>query len=45
MQPGDVVATSANMQVLEDWVGFKPSTPIETGVNRFARWYRGFYSV
>ena len=45
MQPGDVVATAANTQALEDWVGFKPSTPIETGVNRFASWYREFYAV
>lgn len=45
MQPGDVVATAADTQALEDWVGFRPSTPIETGVDRFARWYRQFYSV
>ena len=45
MQPGDVVATAADTQALEDWVGFKPSTPIETGVDRFARWYREFYDV
>ena len=30
---------------LEQWVGFKPSTPIETGVQRFADWYRSFYGV
>ena len=35
MQPGDVVATAANTAALEEWVGFKPSTPIETGVQRF----------
>ena len=45
MQPGDVVATAADTQALEDWVGFRPSTPIETGVERFARWYREFYAV
>ena len=45
MQPGDVVATAADTQALEDWVGFRPSTPIETGVDRFARWYREFYDV
>ncbi len=45
MQPGDVVATAADTQALEDWVGFSPSTPIEEGVNRFARWYREFYGV
>ena len=44
MQPG-VVATAANTAALEEWVGFKPSTPIETGVQRFADWYRSFYGV
>ena len=45
MQPGDVIATAADTQALEDWVGFSPGTPIETGVNQFARWYRDFYRV
>ena len=36
MQPGDVVATAAN--AFGGWVGFKPSTPIEIGVQRL-RWY------
>ena len=45
MQPGDVVATAADTQALEDWVGFRPSTSIEVGVERFARWYRNFYAV
>ena len=39
MQPGDVVATAAETEALEGWVGFRPSTSIETGVNYFARWY------
>ncbi|KZR93735.1 UDP-glucose 4-epimerase [Synechococcus sp. MIT S9509] len=45
MQPGDVVATAADTQALEEWVGFRPSTSIEEGVDRFARWYREFYGV
>ncbi|WP_413324275.1 NAD-dependent epimerase [Synechococcus sp. MIT S9503] len=45
MQPGDVVATAADTQALEDWVGFRPSTPIEEGVDCFACWYREFYGV
>ena len=43
MQPGDVVATAANTEALETWVGFKPSTPIEEGIQRFADWYQKFY--
>ena len=42
MQPGDVVATAAETEALERWVGFRPSTSIETGVNNFARWYRTY---
>ncbi len=45
MQPGDVVATAAETKALEDWVGFKPSTPIELGVQNFAEWYRHFYKI
>ena len=42
MQPGDVTATAADTSALEAWVGFRPSTPIETGVQRFASWYRDY---
>ena len=45
MQPGDVVATAPNTAALEAWVGFRPSTPIELGVERFAAWYRGYFNV
>jgi UDP-glucuronate 4-epimerase len=43
MQPGDVEATAADTALLEAWVGFRPSTPIAVGVERFARWYRATY--
>ena len=42
MQPGDVVATSADTSALEDWIGFKPSTSIELGIQNFADWYCDF---
>ncbi|MCB4407041.1 NAD-dependent epimerase [Synechococcus sp. MU1642] len=45
MQPGDMVATAADTTALEQWVGFKPSTSIETGVDAFARWYRDYFYV
>jgi UDP-glucuronate 4-epimerase len=44
MQPGDVEATAADTSLLEAWVGFSPSTSIEVGVERFARWYRASYA-
>ena len=45
MQPGDVPATAADTSALEAWVGFRPTTPIETGVERFAAWYRDYFSA
>ncbi|MCY2962357.1 MAG: NAD-dependent epimerase [Planctomycetota bacterium] len=45
MQPGDVPATFANVDALVEDVGFKPATPIETGIQRFVDWYRGHYKV
>ncbi len=45
MQPGDVVATAADIGALERAVGFRPSTPLEVGVQRFVAWYRSFYGV
>jgi UDP-glucuronate 4-epimerase len=45
MQPGDVPATAADASALEAWVGFKPSTPVREGVDRFVAWYREFYGV
>jgi UDP-glucuronate 4-epimerase len=45
MQPGDVPATFADIDDLEVAVGFRPSTSIEQGVERFAEWYREYYQV
>lgn len=45
MQPGDVQATSADTTELDAWVGFKPETPVEVGVERFYRWYHDYYRV
>jgi UDP-glucuronate 4-epimerase len=45
MQPGDVPATCADVEDLTRDVGFRPSTPIEQGIERFVVWYRGYYGV
>lgn len=45
LQPGDVVATAADIDRLNALTGFRPSTPIEEGVRRFVEWYRDFYRV
>ncbi|MGD2185349.1 MAG: NAD-dependent epimerase [Desulfobacterales bacterium] len=43
MQPGDVAATYADVDDLMADVGFKPATPIETGIERFVEWFKDFY--
>jgi len=45
MQPGDVPATSADVDDLMRDVGFKPNTPIEVGIRKFVDWYRSYYKV
>ena len=45
MQAGDVPDTYADTQLLEKAVGFRPDTPIDTGVQRFVDWFRSYYSV
>ncbi len=45
IQPGDMHSTAADTSALADWVGFAPSTPVQTGVARFVDWYRGFYKL
>lgn len=42
MQDGDVIATSADVQLLKDWVGFEPSTSIEVGIGKFIDWYLSY---
>ncbi|MGV3632918.1 MAG: NAD-dependent epimerase [Pseudorhodoplanes sp.] len=42
MQPGDVPATYADVDDLMRDVGFRPSTPVETGIRNFIDWYRGY---
>ncbi len=44
MQAGDVYQTFADVTPLTEKVGFKPQTPIEEGLARFAKWYKSFYS-
>ena len=45
MQPGDVPVTYSDTSALERDFGFKPATPLRTGLRNFARWYKEFYRV
>ena len=43
MQAGDVPITFADTSALEADTGFKPNTPLRTGLRNFAQWYKEFY--
>ncbi len=43
MQDGDVKETYANVDDLVKDVGFKPSTTIEEGLEKFVVWYKHYY--
>lgn len=43
MQPGDVVATYAEVNELMADFDFKPSTSINVGVKKFVDWYQQYY--
>jgi UDP-glucuronate 4-epimerase len=44
MQPGDVPATYADVDDLIADVGFRPATPLRSGIERFIAWYQDYYS-
>jgi len=43
LQPGDVPDTCADVEDLVNDVGYRPTTPVETGVKNFVAWYREYY--
>lgn len=45
MQPGDVVATYADVDDLIRDTGFKPQTSLKTGIAQFIDWYLNYYQV
>ena len=45
LKAGDVPATYASTDKLQEAVEFKPSTSIEEGLDKFAKWYVEYYGV
>ena len=45
IQMGDMLETYADIDDLIADVGFKPTTPISEGIEKFVAWYRDFYKV
>jgi UDP-glucuronate 4-epimerase len=45
MQKGDMQKTFADINDLQDAIGYRPSTTIKTGLTRFVKWYKEYYKV
>ena len=45
LQAGDVPATYANVDDLVQNLDYKPSTPVQKGIDNFVAWYRDFFKV
>ena len=43
MQPGDVIVTYADVSKAKAKLGYKPSTSVRDGIERFVAWYRERY--
>jgi UDP-glucuronate 4-epimerase len=45
MQPGDVSKTYADVSNLVNDLGYKPATPLVTGISNFVDWYAAYYGI
>jgi len=45
IQPGDVPATYADVNDLVEDLGYKPSTPVQEGIDKFVDWYLDFFEI
>jgi UDP-glucuronate 4-epimerase len=45
LQAGDVKVTCADIEPLAAEIGFRPSTPLADGVERFIAWYREYHKL
>jgi len=45
LQPGDVVASHADVEGLVKDFGYRPATTMVTGIRNFIEWYREYYNI
>ena len=45
MQQGDVYQTYADSSALAAATGFRPATPLQTGIDRTVKWFKEFYKL
>ena len=43
MQLGEVEATFADIELLKNWINYKPKTSFERGIFNFAKWYKEYF--
>ncbi|MBI5765964.1 GDP-mannose 4,6-dehydratase [Candidatus Falkowbacteria bacterium] len=45
LQPGDVIATYANIDKAKNFLGFNPKTKIDEGIEKFIAWYKNYQNI
>ena len=45
MQAGDVLATWADTDLIQELTGYRPNMELSTGVRNFVNWYKDYYNV
>ncbi|MBV9755168.1 MAG: NAD-dependent epimerase/dehydratase family protein [Hyphomicrobiales bacterium] len=45
VQPGEMISTYADISDTQRDFGFAPSTPVELGIEEFARWFKSYHQV
>ena len=43
IQKGDVPATWANAELLQNLTGYRPETDFKDGITKFVTWFRDYY--
>ena len=44
-QPGDVLKTAADISLIEDWIEYKPLTPLDKGIDLFIKWFVNYNAI
>jgi len=45
MQPGDVPATYADVELAGRKLGYRPTTPISVGIPKFVQWFKEYHGI
>lgn len=45
MQPGDVIATYADVEAIKRDIGYQPTTPLRSGLKKWVEWYKWYHNL